>query len=87
MRRRATAALILGMLAAACAANWRAKVPPKYMAVAEIHHAACGNCHTRVEPGQRTRAHFEKALVRHRTRVKMTEAQWSLLVDYLSQTP
>ncbi len=35
--------------------NWRAKVPPKYMEVAEIHHTTCGNCHSRIEPGQRTR--------------------------------
>ena len=76
-----------GLLAAACGPDWRLSVPPKYLEVAEIHHAHCGSCHTRVDPGQRTRAHLEKALVRHRSRVKMTEAQWALLVDYLSQTP
>jgi len=62
-------------------------VPPKYAAIAELHHAACGNCHVRVEPGQRTRAQFEAAMARHHDRVKLDAAQWSLLVDYLSETP
>jgi len=84
---RATAVLLVACALGACAADWRAKVPPKYLEVAEIHHAACGNCHTRVEPGQRTRAHLEKALAKHHDRVKMTDAQWRLLVDYLSETP
>jgi len=68
--------------------DWRANVPAKYMEVAEIHHASCGACHVRVEPGQRTRAQFEKALAKnHRERVKMRDDQWALLIDYLSQTP
>ncbi len=67
--------------------EWRAKVPPKYMEVAEIHHASCGGCHTRVEPGQRTRDKLEKALAKHHKRVKMTDAQWAQLIDYLSETP
>jgi hypothetical protein len=70
------------------APDWRANVPAKYMEVAEIHHAQCGACHLRVEPGQRTREQFEKALGKnHHDRVHMTDAQWALLLDYLSQTP
>lgn len=80
------AGMTLGALAA-CGPDWRLKVPPKYLEVAEIQHAYCGNCHRRIDPGQRTRAQLERALVRHRSRVKMTEAQWALLVDYLSETP
>ena len=79
--------VILVALALGCGTNWRANVPPKYMHVAEIHHGSCGNCHTRVEPGQRTRAAFEKALSRHHTRVKMSDDEWVVLIDYLSQTP
>jgi hypothetical protein len=86
MRWIALAALLACALAAACT-DWRAKVPPKYLPIAEIHHSVCGNCHKRVEPGQRTRAVFERALRRHHSRVKMTDAQWAELVDYLSQTP
>jgi hypothetical protein len=67
--------------------DWHAKVPAKYMEVAEIHRASCGNCHERVEPGERTRAHFESALSKHHGRVKMSDPQWVLLIDYLSQTP
>ena len=62
-------------------------VPPPYREVAEIHHAKCGACHKRVEPGTRTRQKLEKALVKHRSRVRMTEEQWGLLVDYLAQAP
>ncbi|HSQ63364.1 MAG TPA: hypothetical protein VLM85_09130 [Polyangiaceae bacterium] len=62
-------------------------VPPPYREVAEIHHAKCGACHKRVEPGTRTRQKLEKALVKHRSRVRMTEEQWQLLVDYLAQAP
>ena len=59
-------------------------VPPPYREVAEIHHAKCGACHKRVEPGTRTRQKLEKALVKHRSRVRMSEEQWRLLVDYLA---
>jgi hypothetical protein len=62
-------------------------VPAPYREVAEIHHAKCGACHTRVEPGMRTRQKLEKALVKHRSRVTLSEANWALLIDYLSQTP
>ena len=77
------------LLVAGCGApDWRANVPAKYMEVAEIHHSQCGACHLRVEPGQRTRAQFEKALAKnHHERVHMTDAQWARLLDYLSQTP
>ena len=88
--RHASPIVLVSMACAlgpACAADWRAKVPPKYLEVAEIHHAQCGNCHVRVEPGQRSRAYFERVLVPHRKRVKMSESQWALLVDYLSETP
>ena len=52
--------------------------------VAEMHRARCGKCHVRVEPGARTRDAFAAALVRHRNRVHLTEAQWGALLDYLA---
>jgi hypothetical protein len=67
--------------------DWHSNVPAKYTEVAEIHRASCGNCHVRVEPGERTRDHLESALSKHHGRVKMTDTQWVLLIDYLSQTP
>ena len=82
MRRAYWLLLLVG-----CGPDWRAKVPPKYMHVAEIHHSVCGNCHARVEPGTRTREKLERALAKHHTRVKMTDAEWAELVDYLSETP
>lgn len=82
------AAMLWTFLAGCGDANaYLANVPPKYTEVAEIHHAECGNCHVRVEPGQRTRSQLESALARHHARVKMDDAKWPVLVDYLSQTP
>ena len=60
-------------------------VDPKFAEVAEIHHARCGGCHRRVEPGERTREKFTAVLPRHHDRVKnLTDAQWALMLDYLS---
>jgi len=67
--------------------RYLANVPPKYVEVAQIHHGQCGSCHTRVEPGKRTRTKLESALAKHHKRVKLTDGQWPLLIDYLSQTP
>ena len=53
--------------------------------VGAIHRARCGACHVRVEPGTRTRAQLEDALGRHRKRVRMSEAEWSKMVDYLAE--
>jgi hypothetical protein len=79
--------LVVVLIASCGGADWRAKVPPQYLAVAEIHHASCGNCHVRVEPGERTRAQLEAALAKHHTRVKMSDADWPLLIDYLARVP
>jgi mono/diheme cytochrome c family protein len=55
-----------------------------HAAVAKIHRAHCGSCHTRVEPGSRTRAQLEAALAHHHNRVHMTDAEWSEMIDYLA---
>ena len=52
--------------------------------VRAIHKSRCGNCHVRVEPGTRTRAQLETAFTRHHTRVKMSDAEWTMMVDYLA---
>ena len=52
--------------------------------VAQIHRAKCGVCHTRVEPGQRTRAELEAAFPRHRKRVRLSEDEWGRMIDYLA---
>ncbi len=48
------------------------------------YRARCGSCHMRVEPGSRSREALETALARHRNRVRLTETQWSELVDFLA---
>ena len=60
-------------------------VAPEFAHVAAFHRSHCGQCHVRVEPGQRTRAELEVALARHRDRVHLSEDDWNLMVDYLAQ--
>jgi hypothetical protein len=61
-----------------------AAAPGSQTAIANVHRAKCGACHTRVEPGTRTRAQLEAALSRHRKRVRLTEAEWAEMIDYLA---
>jgi hypothetical protein len=53
-------------------------------AIADTWRAKCGNCHTRVEPGTRTRAQLDDALPRHRTRARLSDAEWVELEDFLA---
>ena len=74
-------------LAAACGGErpeLEARSPGEATAIARLHKSRCGTCHLRVEPGQRTRAHLEQALSRHRKRVRASEAEWADLIDYLA---
>lgn len=52
--------------------------------VHSIYRSRCGNCHVRVEPGTHTRAQLETAFARHHRRVKMNDAEWSNMVDFLA---
>jgi hypothetical protein len=40
----------------------------------------------RIEPGSHSREALEAAFVRHRTRLRLTETQWSELVEFLAAT-
>jgi hypothetical protein len=53
--------------------------------IAEIHRHKCNKCHVLPEPKTRTREHLEDAFTRHRTRVHLTEQQWTAMVDYLAK--
>ncbi|HEX7666015.1 MAG TPA: hypothetical protein VF407_15920 [Polyangiaceae bacterium] len=52
--------------------------------VHSIYRSRCGNCHVRVEPGTHTRSQLETAFARHHNRVKMNDAEWSNMVDFLA---
>jgi uncharacterized membrane protein len=52
--------------------------------VRAIYRSRCGSCHVRVEPGTHTRTQLETAFSRHRTRVKMSDAEWSSMVQLLA---
>ena len=88
MRRWMAGAGALGFVAAIQGCGGTPTVPADTPApqseIARIHRSKCGNCHTRVEPGQRTREQLEAAFPRHRRRVHLSEDQWNAMVDYLA---
>lgn len=81
---------------AACAvvgafAAFACEPPPSpsgpFATVAAIHRSHCGACHTRVDPGTRTRAQLAAALPHHHNRVHMTDAEWDAMLEYLATPP
>jgi hypothetical protein len=80
--------IVLGSLAAlGCGASQSAHTTASGApepAIAETWRAKCGNCHTRVEPGTRTRAQLDDALPRHRTRARLSDTEWVELEDFLA---
>jgi hypothetical protein len=51
---------------------------------ADIAAHRCTRCHAQPEPGARSRAQLERAFRRHVMRVKLDEAEWRDMVDYLA---
>jgi len=58
---------------------------PTNDAIVAIHRSKCGACHMPVAPGSLARTTAEAAMLRHRRRAKLTERQWTEMVDYLSE--
>jgi hypothetical protein len=58
---------------------------PSTSSIRDVHTSRCGACHTRVEPGARTRDELEVALSRHRNRLTLSEEAWRKMVDYLAK--
>src|SRR5215475_3481005 len=82
--------LVLGGVACGAASSTKvASVPPGFERVAHIHQARCGSCHTRVEPGTRSREQLDLALARHHYRVHLTSDEWTQMALYLAphETP
>lgn len=52
-----------------------------------LWRSRCGNCHTRIEPGTRSREGLDIALQRHRRRVRLSEHDWATLTNFLMLTP
>jgi len=51
---------------------------------ASVWRSKCGSCHLPVEPGSHPRDAIETALQRHRKRVRLSDEQWTQLVDFLA---
>lgn len=75
--------LSLGACATATATG-AGSAPPSRDAIAKVHASKCGSCHTPPDPDTRTREHIEDAFSRHRKRVRLTNEQWAMMVDYLA---
>jgi hypothetical protein len=55
-------------------------------AIAAIHAKKCWSCHMPPEPKSRTRMELDAALGRHKNRVRLTPAQWAIMIDYLTSS-
>ncbi|MFO0668789.1 MAG: hypothetical protein U0235_04045 [Polyangiaceae bacterium] len=85
MRAVFVAITILAAAVVACGgASSPARTAPE-PPIARAWKNRCGACHTRVEPGTRSRAELEEALSRHRKRVKLHESEWRELVAFLAR--
>jgi hypothetical protein len=74
-------ALFATAIVVACAPPLPADAP----AVAQVWLGRCGGCHTRVEPGTRSHAELEGALARHHKRVRLSDEEWTQMIDYLAK--
>ncbi len=84
------AALITVGGAAACAAPVSPATAAAIAAhprAAEIWGDKCASCHVPVEPGTRTTEALRAALAKHRSRARITSAEWDDLVEFLAAAP
>ncbi len=58
--------------------------PTERDAIATMHVSKCGSCHAPPVPKTRTRQHIEDAFSRHKKRVRLTDEEWAMMVDYLA---
>jgi hypothetical protein len=73
---------LVGCAAATASGGWATSRDRN--AVATMHVSKCGSCHTPPEPRTRTRQHIEDAFSRHHKRVRLTDEEWAMMVDYLA---
>jgi hypothetical protein len=60
--------------------------PPDEGAHAQaVWQKRCGRCHRRIQPGSESRRELERALARHKKRVRLTESEWRALITFLAE--
>jgi hypothetical protein len=86
MRSRYTCVFVLAGLfgCAGFASSEGSHAPADRGAIAAIHARKCGSCHMAPQPKSHTREQLDLALGRHKSRVKLTTAQWAAMIDYLA---
>ena len=52
--------------------------------IALVYRRQCARCHSLPKPGVLARGPLEQELLRHRTRVTLTPAEWTEMVDLLA---
>jgi hypothetical protein len=54
-------------------------------AIVAIYRSRCSKCHVLVEPGTRERRELRLAFDRHHWRVKLTDEQWTEMIEFLAR--
>ena len=91
-RRARVAAIVVALVTGACvalpacapAAAPGSASSDSPQAIAGVHRHRCGRCHAPPPPQSRTRVHLEEALGRHRSRLHLSDAEWTAIVEYLA---
>ena len=89
MTRPVLAALVGMLFTTACGASGpqEAVVPEADAPIARVWRSRCGICHVRVEPGTRDHDTLVDALARHKSRVRLSDAQWEAMQRFLEAKP
>jgi hypothetical protein len=82
-------AVTLGTVAAGCGTSGAASstgggAEPGPPPIAILYRSRCGACHRPVAPGSEPADKLHAALLEHRKRTRLTEAQWSDLEAFLA---
>lgn len=85
-RKMPFAVMLAAMGAGVACAPFEAPATTAAARAAELWSSKCGSCHVPVEPASRSREALETALQRHRRRVRVSDRDWSELVDFLAAT-
>jgi hypothetical protein len=87
----ASAAFVGLALATGCGAGAGVDAPPAAPEaeaapphIAMVLRSKCASCHVQARPGRISHEKLEAAMQRHRRRAKLTESEWSELVDFLA---
>jgi len=77
--------IIVSLLVAGASGCLASLGDPKVAAANRTYRQECGSCHPRPAREHLDRAGWEKVLPTHRGRVAMSDEQWTVMLDFLSE--